>query len=118
MEKIPCICKMRELCKAISCLEDSLMTAYGVSLNEAMVLCCISGERATAGYISQATGIKSSHLSKVLRSVEEKDIITRAFGDKDKRQVYFTLTQEAAELINSIKRVGIPIPELLKPFFD
>ena len=36
---------MRELFKALSELETRLMEQYGVSLNEAMALCCIGGER-------------------------------------------------------------------------
>ena len=117
MEKIPCICNLRDLCKAISELEGSLVEIYGVSLNEAMVMCCIGGDKVAAGEIAQATGIKSSHLSKVLRSIEGKGLITRAFGDKDKRQVYFTLTPEAINRLNSLKCSGLPVPDLLKGFF-
>ena len=35
---------MRELFKALSELETRLMEQYGVSLNEAMALCCIGGD--------------------------------------------------------------------------
>ncbi|MCF0203448.1 MAG: winged helix DNA-binding protein [Bacteroidaceae bacterium] len=117
MEKIPCICQMRELCKAISELEDSLVDIYGITLNEAMVMCCIGSENIAAGDISQAIGMKSSHLSKVLRSIEEKGLITRAFGDKDKRQIYFSLTPEATSRLCTLKCDGIPIPDMLKTFF-
>ena len=39
---------MRELFKALSELETRLMEQYGVSLNEAMALCCIGGDTLTA----------------------------------------------------------------------
>jgi len=48
MEKIKSICVMRELFKALSELETRLMEQYGVSLNEAMALCCIGGDTLTA----------------------------------------------------------------------
>lgn len=35
---------MRELLKALSELENQLITTYGISLNEAMVLCSIGSE--------------------------------------------------------------------------
>ena len=38
---------MRELFKALSELETRLMEQYGVSLNEAMALCCIGGDTQT-----------------------------------------------------------------------
>ena len=41
MEKITCICVMRELMMALSDFENKLMDAHGVSLNEAMVLCSV-----------------------------------------------------------------------------
>ena len=36
---------MRELFKALSELEANLIEQHGVSLNEAMALCCIGGDR-------------------------------------------------------------------------
>ena len=65
---------MRELFKALSELETRLMEQYGVSLNEAMALCCIGGDTLTASVISENTGLSASHTSKVIRSIEEKDL--------------------------------------------
>lgn len=48
---------MRELFKALSELETRLMEQYGVSLNEAMALCCIGGDTLTASVISENTGL-------------------------------------------------------------
>ena len=59
---------MRELFKALSELETRLMEQYGVSLNEAMALCCIGGDTLTASVISENTGLSASHTSKVIRS--------------------------------------------------
>ena len=59
---------MRELFKALSELEANLIEQHGVSLNEAMALCCIGGDRLTASAISEHTGLSASHTSKVIRS--------------------------------------------------
>ena len=83
---------MRELFKALSELEANLIEQHGVSLNEAMALCCIGGDRLTASAISEHTGLSASHTSKVIRSIEDKELIVRSLGDKDKRQMYFTLS--------------------------
>ena len=46
---------MKELLKALSELEANLIEQHGVSLNEAMALCCIGGDRLTASAISEHT---------------------------------------------------------------
>ena len=63
---------MRELFKALSSLESELEAKYGVSLNEAMVLCSIGKETVTAGTIGERTGLMASHTSKVIGKVERK----------------------------------------------
>lgn len=109
---------MRDLYKAVSELEDSLIEIYGVSLNEAMAMCCIGRDSVAAGEISLRTGLRASHLSKVLRVLEDKDFIVRNFGDKDKRQIYFSLTGEALTCLDRLKNEGIPVPEILDDFFN
>ena len=70
MEKITCICVMRELMMALSDFENKLMDTHGVSLNEAMVLCALGGECITASVIAERTGLRPSHTSKVIGSLE------------------------------------------------
>lgn len=111
MEKIKSICVMRVLFKALSELENRLMERHGVSLNEAMVLCCIDGDALTARVISGHTGLSASHLSKVLRSVEEKGLVVRTLGDKDKRQMYFTLSEAGRGCLKNLKEKEVEMPE-------
>lgn len=113
MEKIPCICMMSDLCRAMAELENNLTIIYDISLNEAMVLCCIGGDRVAAGEIAQATRLKASHLSKVLRLLEDKGFLQRDLGERDKRQMYFSLTNEGTLCLTRLKQEGLPIPEFL-----
>lgn len=106
---------MRELFKALSELENKLIEQHGVSLNEAMALCCIDGDTLTASVISGHTGLSASHVSKVIRSVEEKGLVMRSLGDKDKRQMYFTLSEKGRACLKNLKENEVEIPELLKP---
>ena len=48
---------MRDLLKGLSELENRLEETYGVSLNEAMVLCSVGAETVTAGTIISCTGL-------------------------------------------------------------
>ena len=117
MEKIKCICVMRELFKALSALEASLEGTYGLSLNEAMVVCSIGNETVAASVIVERTGMRASHTSKVIRAVEDKGYLFRTLGKKDKRQMYFSLTAKAKECLADIKEKGVDVPELLVPLF-
>ena len=117
MEKIQCICVMRDLFAALSALEIQLEETYGVSLKEAMVLCSVGQDVATAGEITACTGMTSSHASKVIRSVEEKGLLERRLGEQDKRQMIFTLTDRGKACLERIKEQGVDVPECLAPLF-
>ena len=108
---------MRELFEALSMLEVGLNEAHGVSLNEAMVLCSIGEETITASTVVERTGMTASHASKVIRSAEDKHLLQRALGERDKRQMHFTLTKEGRKCLDGIKQRGVDIPDLLVPLF-
>ena len=93
---------MRDLYRSLALLETRLSETYGLSLNEAM----------------ERTGLTASHASKMIRSVEEKGLLVRTLGEKDKRQMYFALTDKAKEKLEDIRKHGIEIPDLLLPFFQ
>ena len=109
---------MRDLYRSLALLETRLSETYGLSLNEAMVLCSIGEETVMAGVVVERTGLTASHASKMIRSVEEKGLLVRTLGEKDKRQMYFTLTDKAKACLEDIKQQGVDIPQLLQPLFD
>lgn len=117
MEKIHCICVMRDLLSALTELECNLADNYELSLNEAMILCCIGDERMTATSISHNVGLLPPHTSKTLRSIEKKGFVKRSLGTKDKRQMYFKLTPAGKEVLERLRENGVEVPDLLKSFF-
>lgn len=117
MEKIHCICVMRNLLSALTELETNLANNYGLSLNEAMVLCCVGDDCLTASNISHNIGLLPPHTSKTIRSIEKKKLIKRSLGTQDKRQMYFKLTPAGKELLERLKENGVEVPELLQSFF-
>lgn len=118
MEKIACICAMRDIWRAMNELEGDLQTTYGLSLNEAMTLCAIGDETVPPSVISERTGLTPSHTSKVLRSAENKRLLVRRLGRKDRRQMFFTLTAPAKECLRRIRENGVTVPEVLRPIFQ
>ncbi len=109
---------MRELFQALSSLESSLQERYGLSLNEAMVLCSVGHETVTAGTIVERTGLTPSHASKIISQAERKGLLLRKLSESDRRQMCFTLTGKADGCLQAIREQGIEIPKLLQPLFD
>ncbi len=108
---------MHELVRAVAELELQLQDRYALSLNEAMVLCCLGSDTLTASNISENTGLLPSNMSKILRSVEVKGLVTRSLGETDRRQMRFTLTEQGRERLQKIRAEEIEIPEFIKPLF-
>lgn len=115
MNKI-CIC--RDIYRALSELELELEAHFHVSTNEAMLLCCLSQGTLSASQLAERCSMGCSHTSKIIRQVESKGLIYRELGDSDKRQMYFSLTEEGQGLLAQIERQPIQIPELLQPVFE
>ena len=109
---------MRELMMALSDFENKLMEAHSVSLNEAMVLCALGNECITASVIAERTGLRPSHASKVIGTLEERSYLKRELGKQDKRQMYLSLTDEGKECLCQIKIHQFDISPLLQPVFD
>lgn len=115
MEKL---CKIRELQRAVNQFEIALERRHGICLNEGMALCSLSkAGRLSCGEIAEMLGLTPSNTSKVLRSVEDKGYISRELGTEDKRQMYFSLTDEGRRLLGAVNCEEIETPELLKTLF-
>lgn len=100
------LCKIKEVFKKIHQFEQKLNNEINVTINEAMVLCCLKETIMSSGDISAETGISASRTSRVLLSLESKNYVTRSFSDTDKRKMMFELTKEGIKKkkeINNIK---------------
>ncbi|MDO4704547.1 winged helix DNA-binding protein [Tannerella sp.] len=108
------LCKIRDVQRSIIAFEQRFVKRYGICLNEGMLLCSLQkSERLSSGELGELLGLTPSNTSKVIASVEEKGLITRILGTADKRQMYFSLTEEGRRRIASICCEEVEIPELL-----
>ena len=111
---------MRDLYKALSRFENNFEAVYGVSLNEAMILCSLdeAQQELTSSELAQRTEMTPSHTSKVIGFTEEKGLIERSLGKVDKRQMLFKLSPKGAKLVKEFALDRIQIPTLLRPLFE
>lgn len=109
------LCKIRDVYRAIAEFEVQFMQLYDLSLNEGMLLCTLLNRpKLASSEIAEALGLSASNTSKVIRSVEDKKLITRLIGKEDKRQMHFTLTSEGKSKISDIKDATFEMPGLLQ----
>ncbi len=109
------LCKIRDLYRAVTDFESEFEDEYHIGLNEGMLLCTLAKkENLSSGDIADKLGLRSSNTSKVIKSVEEKGLITRVVGEVDKRQMYFSLTTKGKDVLQLIECDKIELPDLLE----
>lgn len=113
------LCKIRDIYRSVSEFESRFEKTYQLCLNEGMLLCSLSqADQLTSGEIAGLLGLTTSNTSKVIRSVENKGLIKRYLGNKDKRQMYFSITSAGKEKLTAIKCNTLEIPELLRSIVE
>ncbi len=116
MEKL---CKIRDVQRSIMAFEQQFEKCYGICLNEGMLLCSLQkSESLSSGELSDLLGLTPSNTSKVIASVEEKDLVMRILGKKDKRQMYFTLTDKGKQVLSKIKSEELRVSGLLQAILE
>lgn len=111
-------CSIKEIQKALSDLEDNFRAEYGICINEASVLCSLSDCCLTSSEIAKCADLRASHTSKTIRSVEDKGLITRKIGTKDKRMMSFSLSTKGKILLENMRNGKVLVPEVLKPLLE
>lgn len=107
------ICAIKDIYKVLYQFEKTFAEANDITLNEAMVLCCLKeGETKSAGTICEYIGLSNSRVSKIITSVEDKGYIRRIVNKEDRRQMFFVLTPGGKEKIGRMKAAGLQ-PDLL-----
>ena len=113
------LCKIREINRAVAAFEAEMERTYNLCLNEGMLLCCLSKtSKLSSGEIADSLGLTTSNTSKVIKSVENKDMVKRVIGNTDKRQMYFSLTSKGKEALSVINCDNIKLPDLLKDILN
>lgn len=111
------LCLLRDIYKHIREFETFFQDKYDLCLNEAMVICSLRRGKASSSEIAEKQGLSASNMSKVLKSLEEKNLIERTIGAKDKRQMFFLLSQEGEQILLKIKDEETHINDVLNNIF-
>ena len=107
------ICALKDIYKALYQFEKEFSECYNITINEAMLLCCMKdGKEKTAGALCEYIGLSNSRVSKVIIAVEKKGYISRCISPEDKRQMLFSPTVAGKEKIQSMQQAQIEFEQL------
>lgn len=112
-EKMEPICRIKEIYRILYQFEKAFAERHGLTINEAMLLCCLkSGEARTAGALCDFVGLSNPRVSRVITTVEEKGYLCRTISPIDRRQMLFTLTEAGREKIRLMQQAALGFDEL------
>ncbi len=107
------ICAIKDVYKVLYQFEKDFAEANELTINEAMLLCCLKeGEAKSAGTICEFIGLSNSRVSKVITGMEDKGYIRRKVSREDKRQMFFSLTPKGKEKIEKMKHADLKFDSL------
>lgn len=113
------ICQIKDVYKALYKFEKEFLVALGMTINEAMLLCCMKdGKEHTANEIAEFIGLSNSRVSKIITSVEEKGWILHTMGAKDKRKMIFSLSEAGEVIVKSMKNKQISLNGILSKLIN
>jgi DNA-binding MarR family transcriptional regulator len=112
-----CLCRIRDIYRAITNFENELQQAVGLNLNEAMLLCLLSdGKTRLSGEIAETLGITRSNASKVIASLEKQMFIRRQACKEDSRCQKFHITKKGQDKLSQVHCDDIKMPTELECF--
>lgn len=109
------ICAIKDLYKVLYQFEKSFSEANDMTINEAMLLCCMKdGQSRSAGALCEYIGLSNSRVSKVITTVENKGFIERHINIEDKRQMIFSLTESGWQKIREMQEHELRFDDLFE----
>lgn len=110
-----CICRIRDIYRTIMAFETALQQHFGLNINEAMLLCIVSGRKnISSGELAAEMGLTQSNTSKVIASLEKRRLIVRHACKEDLRCMKFSISEKGARLLAEINCGSMQIPDAIR----
>lgn len=107
--------KLKDIYKALYDFERQYINMNNITINEAIVLHTLKdGKPLSAKTIYHHVGLSKSRMSRVLSDIEEKGYVVRKTGEKDKRNMLFSLSFAGGEKLKEITGQKINFSKLIE----
>ena len=107
------LCAIRRLQTSLRVFEEELKQQTGLSFNDALLLCAVNKGVTEPGALARELELSPSRLTRVLDSLEARDLVTRALSDTDRRSLTVSLTSGGEAMVKEYSCSEITLPEEL-----
>ena len=92
--KLRDLCQVKDLLAATVALEASLRERTGLNLNQSFALCCLGEGPLSAGNLAEELRIHGASLSRIVKALEQKGLVSRTRDSTDSRLTVLRLTDK------------------------
>ncbi|MDD3903877.1 MAG: MarR family transcriptional regulator [Sphaerochaeta sp.] len=104
------LCAIRKLQITLRQFEEELKNETGLSFNDAMLLCAVNKGIYEPSALAKELELSPSRLTRVLDSMENRDLIQRELSSSDRRSMKVTLSKKGRKMVEDYSCSGISIP--------
>ncbi|MBI9096647.1 MAG: MarR family transcriptional regulator [Sphaerochaeta sp.] len=104
------LCAIRKLQTSLRAFEKHLKEETGLSFNDALLLCAVNKGVEEPGLLAKELELSPSRLTRILDSLESRDLIKRELSSHDRRSMLITLTQKGKQMVEKYSCSGITLP--------
>ncbi|MBN2553586.1 MAG: MarR family transcriptional regulator [Spirochaetales bacterium] len=106
------LCSIKDTVRAIHELEKELKRSHGLTLNEALCLCCVSNLSHSPGECAQQMGLSASRVSRIISSLERKGLLERRSQPDDHRSTELSITGRGRQHLQDLRESGFSFSRL------
>lgn len=107
------LCAIRKLQTSLRNFEEQLKEQTGMSFNDALLLCAVNKGIRGPGTLAKELELSPSRLTRILDSLEGRDLIKRTLSSADRRSLTVSLTEIGQEMVKTYSCSELHIPEEL-----
>lgn len=104
------LCAIRKLQTSLRAFEKHLKEETGLSFNDALLLCAVRKGIAEPGLLAKELELSPSRLTRILDSLEKRDLTRRELSPLDRRSMLVTLTTKGKQMVEQYSCSGITLP--------
>jgi DNA-binding MarR family transcriptional regulator len=108
------LCAIRKLQTSLRTFEKHLKEETGLSFNDALLLCAVRKGIAEPGLLAKELELSPSRLTRILDSLEKRDLTRRELSPLDRRSMLVTLTPKGKQMVEQYSCSGITLPKDLE----
>ena len=112
------LCALTRLLEDLKNGENYLKDTMGVTFKEAVMLCAIDKGFSEPAKLAKQMNLSPSRASRLISSLEMKNLTTRKTSSKDKRIIILNLSKKGRVLIDEIHNTVLPFPQYLLDTLD